>query len=364
MKNKILIHAPNLSTPGGKQTYFSSLLDHFESDIEFFFYGAQGKKESKFRVLTRLFQDYWKFYRQLKNNQYSLVHLNPSLNMKSFFRDSIFAAICAFTNTKMTVFWHGWQWAFEKKIVRKMLFWFRMTFGKADSMIILAKEFSDQLKEYGYKKPIHQVTTVADPIFFELESKYQQTQTENLKSKDLVFLFLSRIERVKGIYETLEAFEILQKEYPGICLKVAGTGGALEAAKKYVEEKQLDGIEFLGWITGEGKAKAFSESDVYLLPSYHGEGLPCSILEAMAVGLPVISTDVGGIKDFFEDKLMGHLVEMQNSSDLYEKLKLIVNNPQSIETIGKYNIEYAKNRFTPEKVGAELERIYSETILN
>ncbi|MFS4493388.1 glycosyltransferase family 4 protein [Maribacter sp. 2308TA10-17] len=364
MKHKILIHAPNLSTPGGKQTYFTSLLDHFQSDIEFFFYGAQGKKESKLKVISRLFSDYWKFYRLLKKNDFSLVHLNPSMNMKSFFRDSIFAAICSITGTKMTIFWHGWQWAFEKKTVQKILFWFKMTYGKADSMIILAKEFSDQLKKYGYKKPIHQVTTVADPIFFELETKFENPSIENPVNEDLVLLFLSRIERVKGIYEALESFEILKEEYPSLKLKVAGTGGELDAARAYIEQKGLQGVELLGWITGEGKAKAFAESDIYLLPSYHGEGLPCSILEAMATGLPVISTDVGGIKDFFEDGTMGYLVKMKNPSEISEKLRLLINNPEQIEVMGRYNIEYARNRFTPKKVGSELERIYDETVKN
>ena len=364
MKHRILIHAPNLSTPGGKQTYFTSLLDHFESDIEFFFYGAHGKKESKLKVISRLFTDYWKFYRLLKKNNFSLVHLNPSMNMKSYFRDSIFAGICAITGTKMTIFWHGWQWGFEKKTAQKILPYFRITFGKAESMIILAKEFSEQLKTYGYKNPIHQVTTVADPIFFDLESKFEKPSLKKPTSEGLVLLFLSRIERVKGIYEALDSFEVLKKEYPSLKLKIAGTGGELTAATKYIEDKGLQDVELLGWISGEEKAKAFTESDIYLLPSYHGEGLPCSILEAMAAGLPVISTDVGGIKDFFEDGTMGHVVAMKNSSDISEKLRLIINNPEKIAIMGRYNIEYAKERFTPEMVGSELERIYSETIEN
>jgi len=362
MKKRVLIHAPNLSTPGGKQTYFTSLLDYFESDISFFFYGAQGKKESILGMVSRLLRDYVKFYRTLRKNDYNLVHLNPSLNMKSFFRDSIFAMLCRLTNTKMTVFWHGWQWAFEKKTVRKFIFWFKMTFGKADSMIVLAKEFSDQLKTYGYKKPIHQVTTVADPIFFKLGAEVKKQNLEDIANKPLTLLFLSRIERAKGIYEALDSFENLRKEFPSIQLKVAGTGGELDAAKQYAADKQLEGVDFLGWVVGEEKARIFSECDIYLLPSYHGEGLPCSILEAMALGLPVITTDVGGIKDFFEDKKMGHFVEMKNPAMITEKVKLLLHNPSQNGEIRQYNINYAKNRFTPKKVGSELERIYSETV--
>lgn len=361
MRNKILIHSPNLSTPGGKQTYFASLINHFTSEIDFFFYGAQGKKESKPKVVSRLFSDFWNFYLKLKKNDYDLVHLNPSMNMKSFFRDSVFALICRMTRTKMTVFWHGWQWEFEKNTTQKILPWFRATFGRASSMIVLGKEFSDQLEKYGYKKPIYPITTVADPIFFKMENKFLNSDT-SVPDKSIDLLFLSRIERVKGVYEALESFEVLREKFPQVRLKIAGTGGELPAVEEYVKSRNLQGVELLGWITGEKKAKVFYESDIYLLPSYHGEGLPCSILEAMATGLPVISTDVGGIKDFFEDGQMGYLVKMKKPDQITQKVSLLLNDPSLIKKMGQYNIRYAHNRFTPEKVGLALEGIYANSI--
>ncbi len=361
MMHKILIHAPKLSTPGGKQTYFASLLNYFQNDIEFFFYGTQGKKESKLKMPLRLLRDYWQFYRILKRNNYSLVHLNPSLNLKSFFRDSVFALICVLAKVKMTVFWHGWQWDFEKKVVSRIIPWFKMTYGKADSMITLGKEFSHHLRTYDFEKPIYQVTTVADPLFFSQKNKYENDSQNPGSDRKLSLLFLSRIERVKGVYEALDSLKALRKNYANIELKIAGTGGELELVKAYIQKENIEGVELLGWVTGETKVKAFLEADIYLLPSYH-EGLPCSILEAMAIGLPVLSTDVGGIKDFFEDKKMGYLVKMKDPDDICEKLKLLINNPENIKIIGSYNMGYAQERFTPEHVGARLEHIYSQTI--
>ena len=87
--------------------------------------------------------------------------------------------------------------------------------------------------------------------------------------------------------------------------ETAGTGGELEAARKYVAGKRIRNVNFLDWITGEQKARALHDADVYLLASYHGEGMPNSLLEAMACGLSIITTDVGGIKDFFEPEKMG-----------------------------------------------------------
>jgi len=363
MKYKILIHAPNLSTPGGKQTYFASLKDHFKNDIDFFFYGSQGKKESFLKMPFRVLRDYYKFYRLLRTNDYDLVHLNPSLNPKSFFRDSVFALICSLAKVKMTVFWHGWQWGFEKKVVARIVPWFRASYGRADSMIILGKEFGDQLKTYGFKNSIYQVTTVADPIFFKPENRIVHYSEGATPQNKLKVLFLSRIERVKGVYETIEAFESLKLHNPNIKLTIAGTGSELEAVKNHIKNKSINDIEFLGWITGDKKVEAFNTSDIYLLPSYHGEGLPCSILEAMAIGLPIITTNVGGIKDFFEEGIMGYLVKMKDSDDISHKLQLLINTPENMKTMGKYNLNYAEKRFTPEQVGARLEDIYSRTIV-
>ena len=363
MRYKILIHAPNLSTPGGKQTYFASLKNHFNSDIEFFFYGSQGKPEMFIMTPYRLLKDYWKFYSLLKKNPYDLVHLNPSLNAKSFFRDSIFALICKLTQVRFTVFWHGWQWGFENKVVSKIVPWFKFTFGKANSMIVLAQEFANQLKKYEYKKSIFQVTTVADPIFFTDADNVNPVADPKNNSK-IKLLFLSRIERVKGLYETLDAFCELKKGHNEFELVIAGTGKELEAAKNYVEINAIKEVEFLGWVTGASKLEAFKQADIYLLPSYHGEGLPCSILEAMAVGLPVVSTDVGGIKDFFEDGKMGYLVEMKNPSDICTKLNLLIKEPQRISNMGNYNRQYARQRFTPKEVSTHLESIYRKTILD
>lgn len=167
MKNKILIHSPNLATPGGKQNYYSALQDKFKNEIDFFFYGAQGKKESKVKTITRMFSDYWKFYRNLRKNNYDLVHLNPSLNFKSFFRDCLFALLCTISKTKTIIFWRGWNWEFEEKYVQKILPFFRFTYGKATAMICLAKEFSDSLIEYGYNNPIYLETTVVDEKILE-----------------------------------------------------------------------------------------------------------------------------------------------------------------------------------------------------
>ncbi|MCO6486794.1 MAG: glycosyltransferase family 4 protein [Phaeodactylibacter sp.] len=357
MKRKVLIHAPNLSTPGGKQTYYAAVKGHFQDEVSFFFYGAQGQRESKLSTLGRLMQDYRQFYRRLKEERFDVVLLNPSLNLKSFFRDSLFALICFWLKAEFVVFWHGWQWEFEKKVVSRIVPFFRATFGRAGGMIVLAREFQDKIREYGYHKPVFLETTVVDDFIFDYGEVLADTQEEEAVS---VLLFLSRVEKVKGIYETIDSFHRLQGRHPNIVLNVAGTGSELETAKQYVAEKGIRNAHFLGWVTGEQKARLLYGSDIFLLASYHGEGMPCSLLEAMACGLSVVTTDAGGIKDFFQPRKMGLFVRPADTDDLERQLDELLSNPELLESTKAFNTWYAQERFRPELVAERLESIFEE----
>ncbi len=361
MKKRLLIHAPLLTTPGGKQTYYSAVRKHFKSETHFFFYGPKGKKESMFGVIKRLLIDYYRFYQLAKGDDINIVLLNPSLNPKSFYRDSIFALIAALTKSKLIVFWRGWDWDFEKKTVSKIRYLFNFSFGRADAMIVLANEFKDRLIAYGFKGVIYCETTTVDDSILEFATN-DQAEIALGSSRELQLLFLARIERNKGIYETLASFQRLVSKDSNLKLTIAGTGKALEESKKYVMDHQIPNVSFTGWISGRQKAKILNESDIYVFPSYHGEGMPNSVLESMASGLAVVTTDVGGIKDFFQPGMMGAFVSAQDTDDLTRKLTEIINNRQRLREIADFNRNYAREHFAPAKVADRLERIFLNTL--
>ena len=359
---RVLIHAPNLSTPGGKQTYYTAVQKYFKSDISFFFYGSQGKKESKFGTLRRMLTDYWKFYRDIKREKYDVVLLNPSLNKNSFLRDSIFALLCSLAGVKKIVFWRGWNWDFEQNTVSKYLPFFNLTFGKADSMIVLAEEFKSKLEEYGYKKKIFLETTTVDDFILDFKMNGVDTENYQINNGDIGLLFLARVEENKGVYETIDSFSRLQKKYSNLVLNIAGTGGELEKARQYVAQKGIERINFTGWISGRPKANLLHRSQIYVFPSYHGEGMPNSLLEAMASGLSVVTTDVGGVKDFFDPTKMGRYIKAKNTDDLEEKLDELLSRPTLMSRIASFNKDFARRHFAPIHVAKRLESIYDSTL--
>ena len=358
MPRNILIHTRNLIIPGGKQSYLKALQAHFNNNVSYFFYGNQEPiKESLPGFIKRFFYDYVTFYRLLKKEKFDVVHINTSLNLKSFFRDSIFTLISTSLKFKTIVFWHGWRWDFEQKYGRKVRPFFRATFGKADAMICLAGEFVECLKGYGYNRPIHLESTLVEEQILAHEPIVPLAS----KNENTVILFLSRVEKEKGIYETIESFKNIQKSFPFTNLKIAGIGSELDNVKKFVANKKIDNIDFLGWVDGAEKLKVLSEADIFVLASY-SEGMPICILEAMATGLPVVTTNIGGLKDFFEDAHMGYEVGIKDAGDLQLKLEKLIDNTQLRTKIGNSNVSYVRKYFSPKTVCDRLESIYESVI--
>ncbi len=89
--------------------------------------------------------------------------------------------------------------------------------------------------------------------------------------------------------------------------------------------------------------------------------MPCSLLEAMACGLSVVTTDVGGIKDFFQPQKMGLFVRPADTDDLERQLDTLLSSPEFLAKTRAYNATYAREHFTPELVSGRLERIFENT---
>src|SRR5215469_1223152 len=235
---KILILVPDLSLPGGVSNYYSSLKLDREKNIQYFIVN-KGRSSSALGTAWRLFTTYWKFFFLLIKEHFGLVHVNPSLDRKSFYRDSIFIIISKILRRKTLVFFRGWTDSFEEKIKvsRIKSFLFRISYAKVDKYIVLGQVFKLKLISLGMpeRTEFFIESTVADSSFLDeldLESKYISF---NEKRK---FLFLSRIEKEKGVYIAIDTFSKFLSRYPGkkSCLTIAGDGPELVAVKKYVTE--------------------------------------------------------------------------------------------------------------------------------
>lgn len=360
---KILINTPVINKIGGLANYYNTIKDKFIEDVDFFTIGSRFKHKNIWQTTIRFIKDNQKFYIKLRNNNYDIIHLNPSLDFKSIFRESIFILISKLFHIKVLVMFHGWDKKFENLLMKYFLFLFKIIYFKSDAMVVLSSEFKDILKKWGYKKNIYlNSTAVDDNLLIDINEDSIKAKFENDR-KTLTVLFLARVEKAKGIYETICAYKILKNRYGFLKLIIAGEGTETENVHNYIKQNKIDDIEFVGYVKGNFKKQTFVDSDIYILPT-HGEGMPISVLEAMAFGLPIITRPVGGLKDFFEDGKMGYMSESKDPKVFAEFIEELINDKEKMKSISIYNYRYAKEHFLASKIVKRLEEIYKEICYN
>jgi glycosyltransferase involved in cell wall biosynthesis len=355
---RILITVPNKEI-GGVANYFQVLKGYLRyKDIIYQRRGSKSSSENLFKTLIRLLIDYINFIYNLLFKNVDLVLINTSLGKSSINRDLIFIIIAKILKSEVVLFIHGWNKKYEEIffVSSNIL---KSYFFKCDSYIVLSKEFQSKLVNFGVDKKVNLLTTIVDDNF----ASYSSVDGEERENINL--LFLARIKKQKGVLETLKAFQILKRSSKyNLKLLIAGDGPYLDETIAYIEKKGLKDVEILGFVKGNQKVEVFKKSDLYLFPTNHGEGMPTTVLEAMSMGLPVITTSVGGITDFFEGNKMGVLLDSTKPAHIAEKVQYLLNRPVLIKEISEYNYNYAKEHFYASKVAKRLEVIINEVAQN
>jgi glycosyltransferase involved in cell wall biosynthesis len=161
----------------------------------------------------------------------------------------------------------------------------------------------------------------------------------------MTLLFLSRIEKTKGVFELIEAYARLCRRYPGLRLVMAGEGPARPGLQQRAAQLGLDGVSFPGYIRNAAKAQALVDADLFVLPTYYGEGCPVALLEAMGAGLPCVTNAVGGIPDVFNDGTNGVLLNEVTVDSIADALEELLSDPDRRQEIAKHNRVEAWSRY-------------------
>lgn len=342
---KILINTPDTNILGGVANHFKGLKPYWSEHVHYNY--IAGRKGIPGPILLPF--DLIVFFFKLLFGNYGVVLLNPSLGKTALKRDALFLKIASWFNVKKVVFFHGWKedLAFE---ITENTAWFLKNYIKADAFLVLADAFKKQMQGWGISKPIYLTTTKVDDSLIDgfIVDKKQFNNT---------LLFLARIEPYKGALIALNAFEKLKERYPALKFLVVGDGSELPIMKKVVSDREIKDVQFLGSLSGKHLVNAFKNSDIYMLPT-DGEGMPTTVLEAMAFGLPVVTRPVGGLNDFFKEESMGALVESKNAKDFAAAIEKFLVNEECLRKTSTYNHSYAKQHFMASKVAKNLEVIF------
>ena len=281
---KVLVTTPCLEMPGGVANYYSTLRAYLPEGVEYLTIGSRGHNETTWEVAKRALGDYLELAKLLRQRKYELVHINPSLGSKSVVRDGLFLLIAKFLKRKVVVFVRGWDTQYERQLRKYYIGLFRYVYLKADAYIVLGSEFREKVEQLGYVGKIYQETTVVDDGVFEHFGKNLNINHHGQRQEKINLLVLTRIEKNKGVYESLDAYRILKEKYPEASLTIAGTGSEQDEIERYVDAKDITDVKFTGYVSGEEKQAVYLGADIYLFPTSYGEGMPNSCLRLWRMG--------------------------------------------------------------------------------
>jgi glycosyltransferase involved in cell wall biosynthesis len=150
----------------------------------------------------------------------------------------------------------------------------------------------------------------------------------------------------KGAFDLIQAFALLSENERSKAKLILAGNGDIEQAQQLAESLNLGtSVHIQSWLSASERDALLQSADVFVLPSYN-EGLPMSMLEAMAWGLPVIVTPVGGIPEVITHEQNGLLIEPGNCPELAQAMRRLLNHAELRRTLG----EAARNRVQPLKI--------------
>lgn len=170
----------------------------------------------------------------------------------------------------------------------------------------------------------------------------------------ITFFMLSRVMYSKGIREYLRACELVKEKHPEVRFMLLG---ACENIQDSLSKEDLAPYVEKGIIEHFGETDRvedyYKQCSVYVLPSYR-EGTPRTVLEAMSMGRAIITTDAPGCRETVIDGKTGFLVPVKNAEAVAEKMTEFIENPELIKTLGAASAEYAREKFSVDKVNDDM----------
>ncbi|MEN8124596.1 MAG: glycosyltransferase family 4 protein [Bacteroidota bacterium] len=225
---------------------------------------------------------------------------------------------------------------------------FHYILSKFDKGIVLSPKLRKNLTPFIMGGDIYEVYNFVE------NNILKNTSLDLIKKKNIETLnivFLSNLMKEKGIIDFLNSLLILKKNKISFKAKVAG---AIDSVSKEEINRLLnqleENVEYIGIVSGDDKLNLLIDSNIFVFPTYYSmEGQPISILEAMATGNIILTTDHAGISDIFVNKVNGFYIKNNNPKDIALKIENLSKSLESYKDIMLNNYLEANKKYTTEK---------------
>jgi colanic acid/amylovoran biosynthesis glycosyltransferase len=304
------------------------------------------KKESFHRI-----NDVFYFLHGRKRN-YEIIHCHfgPNGGLAALLKE------IGILDGKIITTFHGYD--MSQYIDMKGRNSYELLFRVGDMFLPVSERWKKELLALGCSESkirVHRMGVELDRV--KMSERTGENETVNVLS-------VARLVEKKGLYYGIRAVSEALKKHPRLRYRIIGDGPLREKLDELIDELGIAGkVEMLGWKSQEEVFAMLVNSDIFIAPSVTDEkgdqeGIPVTLMEAMAHGLPVLSTRHSGIPELVEDGVHGFLVQERDIDALAEKLNYLVASPEIRLQMGKSGRNFVVKNYDNEKLNENLVAMY------
>jgi len=247
-----------------------------------------------------------------------------------------------------------WFWK-----IRTFFWWpvFKLIYKKADAVQVISEFLAKRAKKFGYQRGVYIIPNGVDIDLFtqSIPSKTQAELKNKLNiAKERVIISVSRLVHKNGLDTLIKAMKYIDN----VKLILIGTGDQENKLRALATENK---VIFLGHIKNKAIPRYLSVADVFARPS-RSEGQGISFIEAMAAGVPVVATPVGGIVDYNRVAELVHFAEVDNPKDVSEKINELLNDEEKRNTLILNANSFVIAEYDWDKISREMSELFEQLI--
>ena len=309
---------------------------------------------SKLKKLIKALTGYFSFAVKIFRFKPDIVHIHSSFG-PSFYRMQPFIYMARLAGVPIVNHCHGADFdTFYVKASAQKKKRIREVYSKCDRIIVLSDEWKERFLDIVDGDRLVVINNYCKPLDPE---RVRRLSDKRFSGKRV--LFLGEIGRRKGGYDFADIIAKTAQKVPGVRFDICGDGATADVAaiRKAVREK-ADGtkVSFPGWVRGDRRQKELEHAAVFMLPSYQ-EGMPMAILDAMAYGLPVVSTNVGGIPKLVTEGC-GYLAEPGDTDAIADSIARLLLDKEVYALASSKSAEHAAKNYGFEAHIDRIEAVY------
>lgn len=286
----------------------------------------------------------------LLTGQVSLVHAH-SASRGSFWRKSILCAVADLFGVAYVFHVHSGEFPVFYRVECGAIakWWVRRTLRKAAAVICLTESWC---AHFAAIEPAARLVVIGNPVDVPAGLPTMSDLAVNV-------LFLGRLREKKGVFDLVASLPEILKHCPQLRFILAGDEGEAKVRASAAALGVAEAVELPGWVDGDQKNTLLAKADIFVLPSYF-EGLPVGLLEAMAIGIPIVTTPVGGIPDLIEDGVTGLLVKPGDSAALAASLIRLGTDSKLRQSLREAAFLHVKAKYSLPVVIGKFDELYKK----